>query len=93
MRPVFLAALLAFCAGCAPRIEEIARESNYLTYEHPFTDAAAETALRNADRECAKKKQTAVRTTSACTLTRCTAHFQCVDPSEAAQYRPQGAGK
>jgi hypothetical protein len=64
-------------AGCStqPAIEE----SNYLTYNHPFTDAAAESARQNAEKNCAERKQAAVRTRSVCSLKECTTHYQCVD--------------
>lgn len=89
VRTAFFFALLTLCAGCAPRVEQIVAESDYLTYEHAFTDAAAETARRSAERQCAQKKQVAIKTSSACTLTRCTAHYQCMDKADAAKYQQQ----
>jgi hypothetical protein len=75
------AALLA-CAGCGTiypgTIYPVTDESNYLTYDHPFTDAAAQMVLQNAGKICAERKQNAIKTSSACSLTRCTTHYQCV---------------
>jgi hypothetical protein len=68
-------------------------EGNYLTYEHAFTDAAAEIVRKNAESLCGQKKQAAVRTSGACSLTRCTTHYYCMDQADAAAYRPQDAKK
>ena len=62
-------------------------EGQYVTYEHPFTDAAAENARKGADRHCAQRKLAAVKTGGTCTLTRCTAHYQCMKAEEAATYQ------
>ena len=66
--------------------------SNYLSYEHPFTDAAAAGARKTAERECSYRKQVAVRTGGTCSLTRCTTNFQCLDKADAAKYQT-GDGK
>ncbi|MBI2509419.1 MAG: hypothetical protein HYV99_05470 [Betaproteobacteria bacterium] len=93
----FLAPLLAatiLLTGCSARTifgESAATtsfsESNYVTYEHAFTDAAADAARRSAEQQCAYKKQVAVKTTSACSLTRCTTSFQCMDGKDAPEYQ------
>ncbi len=72
-----LVTILVILAGCGtkPAIEE----SNYLTYDHPFTDAAALAAQRNAEKVCAERKQAALKTRSVCSLKECTTHYQCVD--------------
>lgn len=75
--PVTLFFLALACAGCGT-IYPITDESNYLTYDHPFTDAAAQMVLQNAGKICAERKQNAVKTSSACSLTRCTTNYQCV---------------
>lgn len=64
------------CAGCG--IQPIISEGNYLTYDHPFTDAAAQAVLQNAGKTCADRKRDAVKTNSVCSLTQCTTHYQCV---------------
>ena len=62
-------------------------EGNYFTYEHAFTDAAAETVRKNAERQCGQKKLVPVKTSGTCSLSRCTTHFQCMKPDEAAAYQ------
>ena len=62
-------------------------ESNYVTYEHAFTDAAADGARRSAEQHCGLKKQVAVRTTGACSLTRCNTSFQCMDRKDVPEYQ------
>jgi len=87
-RPLIVTALLA-CTGCgAPSPQLVAQESNYLTYEHAFTEAAAVEARRLAEATCAKNKRVAVKTSSACSLQRCTTHYQCMDKADADKYRP-----
>lgn len=81
-----LFALLLACAGCINPL--VVKEGNYLTLQHPFTDAGAESARAFADRECKPRKQVAVRTGGACSLTLCTTNFQCMEPAEAKQYQP-----
>lgn len=62
-------------------------DTNYLSYEHPFTESAAEGARKSAERLCAERKKAAVRTTGTCSLTRCTTHYQCMEPADAVKYR------
>lgn len=69
-----LALASAGCAGVYPGT----MEANYLTYQHPFSDAAAEAVRRSAESVCAQRKQRAVRTSGACSLTECTTHYQCI---------------
>jgi len=85
LRRFCLFALLLACASCG--IQPLVMQGNYLTYEHPFTDAGAESARANAELECKKRKQVAVRTTRACSLTQCTTNFQCMEPAEAKPYQ------
>lgn len=68
-------------------------EGNYLTYEHAFTDAAAESVRKNAESLCRQKKQVAVRSSGTCSLTRCTTHYYCMKPAEAAPYQPEDSKK
>ena len=85
-RSLVVTALLA-CAGCGAPPLLVTQESNYLTYEHAFTEAAAADARKGAEGTCAQKKLIAVRTSGACTLTRCTTHFQCMNKADAATYQ------
>ena len=86
-RAFFPFAFLMVCAGCTPQL--VVSESNYLTYEHPFTDAAAAAARKSAEAQCAQRKQVAVRTSGVCSLTRCTTNYQCMDKADAGAYRPE----
>jgi len=85
-RSLVVTALLA-CAGCSAPPLLVAQETNYLTYEHAFTEAAAADARKDAGKLCARTKLVAVRTSGACTLTRCTTHFQCMSKEDAGKYR------
>lgn len=62
-------------------------ESNYVTYEHAFTDAAADAVRRSAEQHCGLKKQAAIKTTSACSLTRCNTSYQCMDRKDVPEYQ------
>ena len=95
MRVLVVSALLLACAGCSlgPTDYRI-RESNYMTFEHPFTEAESERARKNAERHCAETRLLAVRTRSVCTLKTCTTHYQCMDKEEASRFvPPAGAPK
>ena len=101
MRALFLV-LLTACAGCgtaalfdslpptpySPSYSfNIFGEGNYLTYDHAFTDAATESVRKNAESLCRQKKQVAVRSSGTCSLTRCTTHYHCMKPAEAAPFQ------
>jgi hypothetical protein len=73
-------ALLLACTGCG----SVVTQPNYFTLEHAFTDAAAARAFQEAAKTCAHKKLAAVKTGGACSLTRCTTHYQCMTREEAA---------
>ncbi|MCC7484616.1 MAG: hypothetical protein IT529_06460 [Burkholderiales bacterium] len=62
-------------------------DTNYATFDHPFTEAGAGGAKARAESQCAGKKQVAVMTSRACTLSRCTTSFQCMSPEDAAGYQ------
>jgi hypothetical protein len=66
---------------------------NYLSYEHPFTDAAAAGARKTAERECSYRKQVAVRTGGTCSLTRCTTNFQCMGQKDAVLFQASDGKK
>ena len=70
-------AVMLACAGCQT-IYPITIEANYLTYDIPFTDTAAQAARQNAGKICAEKKQDVIMTTNVCTLAQCFTSFQCV---------------
>jgi hypothetical protein len=81
MKRIFPVALLLLGAGCAQTTEIEGR--NYMTYDHAFTDRAAEDVRQRAEKFCAQKKQVAVKTARACSLERCTTNFACVDRGDA----------
>lgn len=85
-RALFLVAILTGCAGIGADNVIVVMESNYMTFEHPFTDAAAEDIRKRAGRLCDQRKQAAIRTESTCSLTKCTTHYQCVDKANAGTY-------
>ena len=84
-RSLVTLALALACAGCGT-IYPVAIEGNYLTYDLPFTDAAAQAALQNAGKICGERKQDAVKTSNACSLTRCTTSYQCVSKDGSTGY-------
>lgn len=71
-------ALVLACAGCKTTIGPAIVEGNYLSYDIPFTDAAAQAALQDAVKICAERKQNAIMTSNPCTLTKCFTNYQCV---------------
>lgn len=83
-RAWLLAAVLA-CAGCASQL--IVMEGNYLTFEHPFTEAGAASVRAQAEEKCRDRKEVAVRTGGTCSLTQCTTHYQCMSAADAARYK------
>ena len=71
------AVMLGF-AGCGtiyPNIDE----GSYLTYDHAFSDAAAQAVFRSAEKICAERKRIVIKSSSTCSLTECTTHYLCVD--------------
>ena len=57
--------------------------TNYLTFEHAFTDAGEADARRRAGSQCAQRKQMAVKTEGRCPLKSCVTSFQCMPPEDA----------
>lgn len=84
----WLAGLLVALAGCT--VEPIVMAGNYLTYDHEFTEAAAENVRKNAEKLCGQRKQEAVKTRSVCNLNRCFTDYQCVNPKDPLEYQPPG---
>jgi hypothetical protein len=81
---LLIATLLA--AGCSSGL--VVSADNYLTYEHEFTDAAAERGRQNAEKLCGQRKQLAVKTRSVCSLSRCWTDYQCVNRQRPDEYEP-----
>lgn len=84
-----LLVLVLAAGGCT---EPAVMAGNYLTYDHPFNDAAAEKVRRSAEKICGQRKQAAVKTRSVCSLTRCFTDYQCVNPKDPLEYQPPGLG-
>jgi hypothetical protein len=72
--------LLLFLTGCSG-ISVVAMEdkSNYITFEHPFTDEAEARVRGQAEGMCRQRKQAAIKTERTCSLTKCFTNYQCVD--------------
>jgi len=81
--PLFAFLLVLACSGCGQ--QPWVAEGNYLTYDHPFTEAAAESARRNAEGRCRQRDQTAFETNRVCSLTQCTTRYQCMSAEDAAR--------
>jgi hypothetical protein len=58
-------------------------EGNYLTYDHPFSEASAAAVRKNAEGICRQRDQTAFESSRACSLTQCTTSYQCMDEVDA----------
>lgn len=82
-RVLVLAALLPACTPYNLTVNQ----GNYLTFEHPSNDTAAEDVRRKAEALCTGRKQEAVRSENVCTLTLCTTTYQCMDKEDAAIFR------
>jgi hypothetical protein len=90
-KPVFPIAVLAalLLAGCADTTNYLVGyepDQNFLSFNHPFTDAAAADVRTRAERLCGLRKQAATQTSRSCSLTQCTTNFQCIDAADAAKY-------
>ena len=81
IRHCLAAVLAAALAGCGP--QPYVAEGNYLTYDHPFSEAAAAAVRKSAEGICRQRDQTAVETSRACSLTQCTTNYQCMDDADA----------
>lgn len=81
-----LAALLT--AGCAESNYLVGFEpdQNFLSFNHPFTDAAAADVRTRAEKICGLRKQVVTQTSRSCSLTQCTTNFQCIDAADAAKH-------
>jgi hypothetical protein len=80
--------LLAALAACADQHTAITDESNFITFEHAFTDHAAAESRKRAEGLCQARKLVAVKSANTCTLQKCFTTYQCMDKDDAAAYRP-----
>ena len=81
-----LAALLL--AACAETSLLVGYEpdQNFLSFNHPFTDAGAADVRTRAERICGLRKQVVTQTSRICSLEQCTTNFQCIDAADAAKH-------
>jgi hypothetical protein len=79
--------MTSWLAGCADN-QLIGYDSltNFLSFNHPFTDQATADVQARAEKLCAQRKQVALKTARTCSLTQCTSNFQCLDQADAAPY-------
>ena len=82
----FLAALLL--AACAEKSLLVGYEENenFLSFNHPFTDAAAADVRTRAEKICGLRKQVVTLTSRSCSLAQCTTNFQCIDAADGAKH-------
>jgi len=84
MRALLLAFLLSSCADNL--LVGFGEDTNYLTFDHPNSDKAIADVRSRAERLCQQRKQVAIKTQSACSLTKCATNYQCVDDAAVIQY-------
>jgi hypothetical protein len=77
------AAAIAVAALAACGQQPWVGDGNYFTYDHPFTEAAAESARQNALGRCRQRDEIAIQTSRTCSLTRCTTSYQCISADDA----------
>ena len=84
VRTFILALILTGCADIS--ILSMETNTNYITFEHVFTDEAALRVRSSAVRLCDQRKQAAIRTESVCSLSKCVTSYQCVAKADAAPF-------
>lgn len=80
----FVLLLLAGCNGF--QYVSYEKDTNYLTFNHPFTDKAVAEVESSAEKVCRQRKQVAIKTTERCSLTKCTTNYQCIDQADVSKY-------
>ena len=84
LRAFLLFLVLTGCSGISPLVVRD-QYNNYMTFEHPFTDAAAAEVLGTAEKNCQRTKQAAIMTERACSLTKCVTSYQCAARADASK--------
>ena len=84
VRTFFLALVLTGCADIS--ILSMETMTNYITFEHAFTDEAALRVRSTAEGLCAQRRQAAIKTQSVCSLSKCVTSYQCVAEADAATF-------
>lgn len=80
VRAFFLVLILNGCAD----VSIVTMESDYITFEHAFTDDAAVRVRNRAEGLCKQRKKVAIKTQGVCSLTKCFTSYQCVAKADAA---------
>lgn len=93
--PILASLAIAAClAGCTDNIMVLGNENgdprfletNFMSFEHPFTDKGEADVRARAERLCGYQKRQAVQTERACTLEKCVTNYQCVTPKDVKTY-------
>ncbi len=84
VRALLLPFLLASCADNL--LVGFGEDTNYLTFNHANSEKAIADVRTRAERLCEQRKQVAIKTQSACSLTKCATNYQCVDSAEVIKY-------
>ena len=101
MRALILALSIAACAGCSVGYRDYvsrqgssyAGHGNLLSFQHAFSEAAADKVRRQAEGHCAETKLVAIKTRSTCTMTECFTDYQCMTGDEATRVAPADVKK
>ena len=93
--PILAPLAIAAClAGCTDNIMVLGNENgdprfletNFMSFEHPFSDKGEADVRARAERLCGYQKRQAVQTERACTLEKCVTNYQCVTPKDVKTY-------
>ncbi|SBT10049.1 conserved exported hypothetical protein [Candidatus Accumulibacter aalborgensis] len=84
IRALLLTFLLSSCADNL--LVGFGEDTNYLTFDHPYSEKAIADVRTRAERLCHQRKQEAIKTQSVCSLTNCATSYQCVDKANVIKY-------
>lgn len=76
-----LAFLLSSCSDS--RLLSYGEDTNFLIFDHPYTEKAAAEVRAQAEKLCAVRAQSVVLTGSTCSLSKCTTTYQCQETGTA----------
>ena len=94
LAPLSFLLVAAGLAGCTDNLMVLGNENgdprfletNFMSFEHPFTDKGEADVRARAERLCGYQKRQAVQTERACTLEKCVTNYQCVTPKDVKAY-------
>jgi len=78
MKRFFLVALILLITGCTKPMD-VRKGGDYVTIDHPFTDAGDAAALQRARQICAENKKVVEVRGRYCSLETCTTNYHCED--------------